>query len=150
VFFPPGLRRSLLRAYNGPERHPEFVFVHGRGRGGVGSGEPWADGSAFSKKRRDVRRAAIAEARRRASMGPPMRGLELIRDVGVDRVHNYRFRHTAISTLLRQRVDVPTIAELVGTSPAMSYHTYGHLMSDHFARAAERLAEGSRKDPRVR
>ena len=115
------------------------MFTHGAGRGGRGAGAPWKDGVGLAKKVRDVRRAAIAEAARRAAAGEPLRGLDLIRDAGVDRVHNYRFRHTAISTLLRQGVDVPTIAELTGTSPAMIYHTYGHLTADHLSQAAERL-----------
>ena len=109
------------------------------GRGGKGAGEPWGDGVGLAKKVRDVRRAAIAEGGRRVAAGGPLRGLDLIKDSGLDRVHNYRWRHTAISTLLRQGVDVPTIAELMGTGPAMIYRTYGHLLSDHLARAAERL-----------
>ena len=142
IYFPPALRRALLREHDRPGRHPVYVFTHGAGRGGRGAGEPWKDGVGLAKKVRDVRRAAIAEAARRAAAGDPLRGLDLIHDTGLDRVHNYRFRHTAISILLRQGVDVPTIAELTGTSPQMIHHTYGHLMADHLARAAERLAGG--------
>lgn len=142
IYFPPALTRALRREHDRPDRHPEFLFVHGRGRGGKGAGEPWKDGATLAKKVRTIRRTAIAEAVRRAAAGEPTRGLEKIRDVGVNRVHNYRWRHTAISTLLRIGVDVPTIAELVGTSPELIYHTYGHLLSDHLARAAEKLFRG--------
>lgn len=54
-------------------------------------------------------------------------------------VTNYLWRHTAASTLLMSSVDVATVAELLGTSAAQIQRTYGHLLSDHLARASEKL-----------
>jgi hypothetical protein len=36
-------------------------------------------------------------------------------------------------------VDVATVAELLGTGVAQIQRTYGHLLSDHLARASEKL-----------
>src|SRR5581483_8234949 len=68
----------------------------------------------------------------------------VVKDEGHNRLTNYRWRHTAISTLLMLGVDVPTVAELTGTSPEMIYRHYGHLLDEHLAAAAEKLA-GRRK-----
>jgi len=65
-----------------------------------------------------------------------------IQDDGPNRVSNYRWRHTAISSLLMQGVDVATVAKFTGTSVAMIERTYGHLLDKHLQGAAERLANG--------
>jgi integrase len=118
--------------------------VHGRGRGGKGAGEPWKDGLRLSKAILRVGREAIARGVALGAQGRPTRGLERIRDEGHNRLTNYRWRHTAISTLLMMGIDVPTVAELTGTSPEMVYRIYGHLLESHLRAAAEKLAGGRR------
>ena len=44
-------------------------------------------------------------------------------------------------------VDVPTVAELTGTSPEMIYRVYGHLLDSHLQAAAEKLAGPRRVRP---
>jgi integrase len=56
-------------------------------------------------------------------------------------ITNYLWRHTAASSLLMGSVDVATVAELLGTSVAQIQRTYGHLLSDHLARASEKLGK---------
>lgn len=145
LYFSPLLSRALRRVHDRPGRHPVSVFVHGRGRGGKGAGEPWESGSRLSKKILHVRREAIERAGQLRAAGLPTRGLELIRDDGPNRLVNYRWRHTAISTLLMMGVDVPTVAELTGTSPQMIYSVYGHLLDSHLSAAAEKLGTGRRR-----
>ena len=125
--------------------------MHDHGRGGVGGGQPWESGSRLSKAILRARRNAIAELesfrRRRDEPGPwrPLTAFEAwaagvtILDEGHNRLTNYRFRHTAISTLLMMGVDAPTVAELTGTSPEMIYKVYGHLLDTHLSAAAEKL-----------
>jgi integrase len=126
IYFSPALSRALKREHDRPGRHPWAVFVHGRGRGGVGAGEPWPDGSTLAKTVRRVRREAITA------------GIQ-IQDTGHQRLTNYRWRHTAASTLLMMGVDVSTVAELLGTSEEMIRRHYGHLLDKHLAAAAEKL-----------
>jgi integrase len=140
IYFTPALTRALRRILERTPPNPVWVFVHGGGRGGRGAGEPWPSGSVLSKTILRVRRAAIALAGQLRAGGKPARGLELIRDEGHDRLVNYRWRHTAISTLLMLGVDVATVAELTGTSPDMIYRHYGHILDSHLASAAEKLA----------
>jgi integrase len=150
IYFSPALTRALRRELARADRHPVHVFVHGRGRGGKGAGEPWESGSRLSKKILAVRREAIARAEALEAAGRPTRGLELIRDEGHERLTNYRWRHTAISTLVMMGVDVPTVAELTGTSPEMIYRVYGHLLDRHLREAAQKLAgraAGIRRGP---
>lgn len=154
IFFSPILTRALRREKDRPDRHPVYVFIKGRGRGGKGAGEPWPDSSILARKVLDVRRELIcrqAEIRDRIGAGAEvtdrerrLAGIE-IRDEGPNRVTNYRWRHTAISSLLMMGVDVPTVADLTGTSPQMIYSTYGHLLSSHLHKAAEALATGRRR-----
>jgi integrase len=134
--------------------HPLFVFVQAGGRGGKGAGEPWPSGSRLSKTILKVRRELIARQvalRERIQAGDPTvkpweRRLAAVpvADEGHNRLVNYRWRHTAISTLLMLGVDVPTVAELTGTSPEMIYKTYGHLLDAHLAAAAEKTIGGRR------
>jgi len=153
IYFTPALTRALARVMGRGWRHPVFVFFHGRGRGGKGAGEPWESGSRLSRAPLRVRReliAAQAEILGRVEAGLPASDRERrlaavpIRDEGENRVTNYRWRHTAISTLLMMGVDTPTAAELTGTSPEMIYRIYGHLLDSHLAAAAEKLGGGRR------
>jgi hypothetical protein len=47
--------------------------------------------------------------------------------------------------MLMMGIDVPTVAELCGTSPKMIYRVYGHLLSSHLEAAAERLTSDARR-----
>ena len=69
-------------------------------------------------------------------------------DAGPDRLVNYRWRHTAASSLLMNGVPIATVATLLGTSVQMISKVYGHLMSDHLGDAAEQLARGRRPGSR--
>ncbi len=149
IYLTPALTRALRRLHDRGAPHPEWVFVHGGGRGGKGAGEPWPSGSVLSKTVLRVRRRFLghqAALRERLRCGEHVSPWErrwaatTVRDEGHDRLVNYRFRHTAISTLLMLGVDVPTVAELTGTSPEMIYRHYGHLLDSHLQEAAERLA----------
>lgn len=152
IYFTPILTRALRRVFE-QRIHPEWVFVHGRGRGGTGADTPWESGSVLSKTILKVRRELIAwqaEAAERIRAGVQVKAWErkragiAILNEGHNRLVNYRWRHTAISTLLMLGVDVATIAELTGTSPDMIYKHYGHLLDSHLQSAAERLAGGRR------
>lgn len=158
IYLSPTLTRALRREMERTDRHSCNVFVHGRGRGGKGAGEPWESGSRLSKTILRARRAAIADLAEIANQikaGQDVSPWERrwagvsIHDEGHDRLTNYRWRHTAISTLLMLGVDVPTVAELTGTSPEMIHRVYGHLLDAHLATAAEKLAAG-RKPSRSR
>ncbi len=153
IYFSPALTRALRREHARPDRHEGFVFVHGRGRGGIGAGQAWEDGSRLSKTVTRARRRAMElsnELRARAEAGEELLGAErrfarvVLLDEGPNRVTNYRWRHTAISTLLMMGVDVPTVAELTGTSAEMIHRVYGHLLDSHLRNAAEKLSR-SRK-----
>ena len=152
IYFTPVLTRALHREHRrcGGRRH---VFVHGRGQGGRGEGEPWRDGSVLSKVVLRVRRELIArQAEWNATLksGGTVRPWEArmaavaVQDDGPDKLSHYRWRHTAASTLLMAGVDVPTVAELLGTSPDMIYRSYGHILDGHLAAAAEHTVTGRR------
>jgi integrase len=164
IYLTPALTGALKRVREtagAPNRHgirttysPDFVFVHGYGRGGRGGGEPWPNGSRLSKAVLRLRRRLIAhqgELRARQASGVVLRPWEArllaveVRDEGHDRLVNYRWRHTAISTLLMLGVEVATAAELAGTSPEMIYRHYVHLLDSHLAGAAEKLAGAKRR-----
>lgn len=136
IYLTPTLTRALRRLQARPDRHPTHLFSHRLGPGGrergadPRAGEPW-NAVALGAKIRKIRRAAI-----RAGVDLP--------DVGPGRIVNYLWRHTAISTLLMMGVDVATVAELTGTGEAMIRQTYGHILDDHLARAAEAL-QGKRR-----
>lgn len=153
LYIPPVLTRALRREFDRPDRHPVAVFTKGRGRGGKGAGEPWPNSSILSKKILRVRRELIEiqeDIRGRVKTGAdatkPERWLAsvTIKDDGSNRMDNYRWRHTAISSLLMRGEDVATVAGLTGTSVAMIEKTYGHLLDKHLQGAAERLAGGRR------
>jgi integrase len=149
IFFPPALARALRRLRDRGPTSDEAVFIHGAGAGGRGAGKPWRNGAILSRAVMRMRRRLISlqvEIRGRVESGGKVKPWEArlasvaVSDVGDNRLTNYRFRHTAISTLLMHGVDVPTVAELVGTSPEMIYRTYGHLLDSHLAAAAAKLA----------
>jgi integrase len=149
IYFTPTLSRALRRILDRGMAGSEWVFVHGGGRGGRGAGAPWKSGSDLSKTILRVRRKLIAhqvEIRATLEAGQGVKPWEARRaavpvaDAGHDRLVNYRWRHTAISTLLMCGVDVSTVAELTGTSPDMVYRYYGHLLDRHIQTAAEKLA----------
>ncbi len=151
LYFSPALTRALRREHEREGRHPTHVFVHGGGRGGVGWGEPWADGSRLSKAVLHARRKGrevIASLRARAEAGEALPAVDRwlaraeLHDEGAQRVVNYRWRHTAASTLLMMGLDIATVAELLGTSPQMISSIYGHLLDTHLADAAHKLAHG--------
>jgi integrase len=151
IYLSPSLTRALRREFERPERHLLFVFTHGRGRGGKGAGEPWPDSSILSKRILTVRRELIALQKAiqdKLDSGADVSDREqrladvAIQDDGPNRVSNYRWRHTAISSLLMQGVDVATVAKFTGTSVAIIERTYGHLLDKHLQGAAERLANG--------
>lgn len=160
IFLTPGLVCALLREQARPDRHPKSIFVHKRGkwsveRGGTKEqGEPWGrfvdlpggkrgfehESTVLAKTIRKIRSEAVEEAKRRAKTGQPTRGLELIKDVGENRFVLYQLRHTTASDHLMNKGDASTVAELLGTSPRMLETTYGHLLEDHLAKAADELA----------
>jgi integrase len=151
IYIPPVLTRALRREFERPDRHPIAVFTHGRGRGGKGAGQPWPDSSILSKRILTIRRELIArqqEIREQIEAGQDVTDLDQwfaavrVQDDGPQRMSNYRWRHTAISTLLMQGVDIATVAKFTGTSVAMIERTYGHLLDKHLQGAAERLANG--------
>lgn len=148
VLISPAHGRALRRLRDDPASHPEYVFTHGRGRGGKGAGDPWKDGSTVSKTICRLRRELIAiqapifeKAKDKAPLSDEERRLARVRilDDGDNRLVNYRWRHTAASYLLMRGVDVATVAGVLGTSPEMIYRNYGHLISDHLEKAAYNL-----------
>lgn len=118
VYLPVRLHRSLRRRA-GPPGEPLFTTPRGK---------PWAPAN-LATTTAQLRRAAIKA------------GAPLV-DSGADRLTNYRWRHTAASTLLMAGVPVSTVAELLGTSAGQIQRTYGHMLSDHLAEAAAKLAKG--------
>ncbi len=147
IYLTTALTRALRRELGRDGRHERSVFVHGPGRGGIGAGEPWESGSVLSKSILQARRRLIAargNALARAEQGKPLTPLERglvaveIRDDGPNRLTNYRWRHTAASSLLMDGVDVATVAELLGTSVEMISRVYGHLLDQHLAAAVDR------------
>lgn len=159
VYLTPILTRAIRRFHGDPDLHTRNVFCHGRGRGGLGQGQPWASGSRLSATIRRVRRQAMADIatlkRRRDEPGPwrPLSKTEqarakvTIQDEGDNRLTNYRWRHTAASTLLMMGVDISTVAELLGTSPEMLHRHYSHILSTHLASAADKLGSPRRPMP---
>ncbi len=87
---------------------------------------------------------------RRSGQGERRREVVEVRDEGHDRLVNYRWRHTAISTLPMLGVDVPTVAELTGSSPEIINTHHGHLLDSHLAADAEKLVGRKSGRPRMR
>jgi integrase len=158
IFLTPALVRALERERCRPDRHEVAIFVHKRGKwsGAVGSkevGVPWGkfielpggkpgfehDSTALARRIRDIRKEAVKEAKRLRAAGKPTRGLELIKGEGDNRFVLYQLRHTTASDHLMNKGDAATVAELLGTSVRMLETTYGHLLEDHLARAADEL-----------
>lgn len=133
IYLTAVLTRALRREFERPDRHPTHPFV---GRNG-----PWKDGTGLAQRVRQLRPAAVADAKTRAEA----RGLPApLREDGPGRLVNYLWRHTAASTMLMMGLDLPRIAAALGTSARMIETTYGHMLSDHVAAAAHALATGKR------
>jgi len=154
IYFSPLLSRALRRVFDRTPPNSEWVFVHHGGFAGRGMNEPWEDGSTLSITVKRIRTELIARQesiRERIRGGEDVRSAErklaevLIQDKGDNRLVNYRWRHTAISTLLMHGVDVATVAQLTGTSPDMIYKHYGHLLDSHLQVAAEKLFRRSKR-----
>lgn len=120
IFIPRRIRRALQRAFRKAESDPKALIFR------TSRGVAWRSSnlSTITQRYRD---AAIRDGVPLASIGP-------------DRLTNYRWRHTAASTLLMDGVDIQTASELLGTSARMLQTTYGHILTNHLAQAAERLA----------
>ncbi len=122
IVVPPLLTRALERHRAHRWTHPKWVFTHQRGRGAEGRGantaalgEPWTSHALGIKVRRW--RALAIQA------GVP------VADVGDNRFHLYRLRHTRITNLVGARggLSFDQAAALTGTSGKMVETVYGHL-----------------------
>ena len=56
-------------------------------------------------------------------------------------VTNYLWRHVAATDLIASGVPIAVVAELLGTSVQQIAATYAHLLTDHLARASEKLGK---------
>ncbi len=143
IYFTPLITRALRREFAKADRHPVNVFVR-RGLGGEPS-QPYGRLTSIRQTRRVRRRVIreVAKIRERIEKGEVVSASEVrlasfdFVDHGPRRVTNYKHRHTYASNLLMNGVDTVTVAELLGTSPAMIYRNYGHLLDGHLAAAAE-------------
>jgi len=66
-------------------------------------------------------------------------GVPLLKDKGPDRLINYRWRHTAASSLLVRGVPIAVVGKLLGTSAKMISEVYGHILDEPLAHAASQL-----------
>lgn len=127
IFLMPSVLRALRRRFDRLRPAPgDLIFRSPWGR-------PWSPENL-----------AQATARRRATAraaGVDMGGLE---GDGEGRARPYLWRHLAASRLVMAGVDLVTIGDLLGTSPAMIARTYGHLSDGHVRAAAERLLTSGR------
>lgn len=127
IFLIPTIRRSLLNTVGRQNPRPETpLFTHS------GDG-PWSSAVVLGNRVMRQRNAAIREDKE--ANRPPR-----FQNEGPDKLVNYRWRHTAASTLLMKGVDIPTVADLLGTSPEMIQRTYGHLLDAHLAKAAAKIS----------
>ena len=137
----------MLRAIDAlPDHHPEFVFTHRRGTGALRRGEcvrshgaQW-DCNALSRKVKDLRREAIAEAAALVAAGIEPGPLGLLQDAGDNRFVMYRLRHSKASDDLMAGGNPTTVAMLLGTSVNMLQKRYGHLLTGHLTKSADELA----------
>lgn len=156
IYLTPILTRMLARhrtSGDGPRSPQDAIWTHGRAKHGGGVRKRYSGGPGLSQTVRELRlrlladrEAAVARLDRGESATPLERALAAVafeRD-GPNRLVNYRWRHTAISSLLMMGVDVATVAELHGTSAEMVRKHYGHLLDAHLAAAAERMLDVGR------
>ncbi len=120
VYLPASLCRSLRRRMEGPTDRAGHIFVTSTGIA--------LSGSNLSTITRRLRKAAIE------------RGLPF-KDTadGADCLTNYRWRHTAASSLLMRGVPIAVVGALLGTSAEMIARTYGHILDESLAEAASQL-----------
>lgn len=138
----PLLVRALRRMEAREGRHPDFVFCHKRGRGGLDrstreAGEPW-ETRELCHKIRMLRKEAIAAGLKLADQGP-------------DRFVLYRLRHTSITRDLEGGLSEAETAKRHGTSARMVQQTYNHLQIaklDTKAREAQLRARALRRGDR--
>lgn len=117
IFLPARLHRAMRR--------------RAEGRGAADLIFPRPDGGRFASY-------ALAGRTGRLRKLAAAQGVEIVERDG-SAITNYLWRHTAASSLLMASVDVATVAELLGTSAAQIQRTYGHLLSEHLAKASEKL-----------
>lgn len=120
VYLPASLCRSLRRRLEGPTDRSNHVFTTIRG-------SAWT-GTNMSTTVRRLRKVAIAQ-------GLPFQDT----DDGADCLTNYRWRHTAASSLLMRGVPPAIVGKLLGTSAEMIVSTYGHVIDGALADAASLL-----------
>lgn len=66
----------------------------------------------------------------------------ILRAADLPRVRLYDLRHTAVTLMLKNKVDVRTVAEILGhKDPAMTLRKYAHVLSDMQEHAASRMDE---------
>lgn len=156
IYFTPILTRMLARHRDrgkGPRTPQDAIWTQGRGKHGGGARKRYSGGPGLSQTVRDLRLRLLADreaALGKLERGDPVTSLEralaavAFEPTGPNRLVNYRWRHTAISSLLMMGVDVATVAELHGTSVEMVRRHYGHLLDAHLAAAAERMIDVGR------
>ncbi|WP_422928641.1 tyrosine-type recombinase/integrase [Singulisphaera sp. PoT] len=146
IFLTPSLTRAIRRLRDRGPMDATWVFVRDVRRGGAKGIKPWESGSLLGKRIAKVRAEVIAWQKEvegdKSRLRPweRRRAAVTIRDKGADKLVNYRWRHTSISTMIMLGVDIATVAELTGTSVAMITKHYQHLLDKHLQAAAEKLA----------
>lgn len=117
VYVPVKLHRALKRL-DSASTLDDLIFTTTRGK-------QWT-AAYLSNFTQDAREAAVRDG-------------ATIQSEGTSRVTCYLWRHVAASNLLMSGIDIATVAKLLGTSVKHIAETYGHLMDDHLAVAAQRM-----------
>jgi len=120
VYLPASLCRSLRRRMEGPASRFNLVFTTGRGIAWTATNLSTVTGR--------LRKTAIEQ-------GLPFKDTA----DGADCLTNYRWRHTAASSLLMRGVPIAVVGALLGTSAEMIARTYGHILDESLAEAASQL-----------
>jgi len=120
VYLPASLCRSLRRRMKGlPDPDSNPIFTSPRH-------QPWTASNLATTTQRFLKQAIDA-------------GVPLLKDKGPDRLVNYRWRHTATSSLLMHGVPIAVVGKLLGTSAKMISEVYGHILDGPLADAASQL-----------